>query len=106
MGAPLSAAPSGDEPPVREATHAVPPRPDAWPAKAARHRREWACGAAGSAVAAQLNVPGSPAGAAGSPAGWLGTTAPSQQGAGPADGPHGSHTGPHGAAIGAWQGSP
>ena len=53
---------------------------------------------------AQLNVPGSPAGATGMPAGCAGIAAPSQHGPGAAAGPHGSHTGPQGAAIGAWQG--
>ena len=62
--------------------------------------------AARRADQAQLNVPGSPAGAIGMPPEWPGITAPSQQGAEVAAGPHGSQTGPQGAAIGAWHGSP
>jgi hypothetical protein len=96
--------PPGDEPPVREATHNVPLKPDAWPAKAARHQRELLPRPAGR----QLNVPGWSAdrGAEGtitSPPCIIPMPIPSSQhGAAP----QGSQAGAHcGAIIGGGQGS-
>ncbi len=93
--------PPGDGPPVREATHDVSLKPDAWPAKAARHQREVLPRPAGL----QLNVPGWSAdrGAEGtitSPPCIIPTPMPSSQhGAEPQGEPHGSQAGAHGGAI-------
>ena len=84
--------------PDREAAHTVQHWPDAWPAKAARHRRER------NANRNQLKVPGASVarGAAGIPMPPC-IIPSSQHGAGPiigpAPGPQGSQTGPQGAPM-------